>query len=398
MQKISQQTISDNHNLIKTEKDTAIFEAVSFTGLPENHIKLLYESDNLMGFTGSLKNNMSNNFNISQEILKVLNNNTLESDKLKELNRLADNVKNYVNLDSIDLLNGISDLLVINDPKAKDFILGENKLKEFEDTNLNESEKSYFVKINFDNNIKESKQLFESLKELLHRQGSRWGNNYRLTNTYNGIIYYLDNEIQRLMLMNDIVTSDTNFINGVIKSFLNEESNPIYRDYSNFKNISTDVQTLVFDLMLLVNYFVLNNREALDFIAKSTLHNYQNSSDVLITNISSSVFSSKILKEEIKEKFNEIFAEEKDKYEQNLSLIYILTNNIEFTKFNQYSGSFNFVSTKAAHDMLLLINSTSSEFNLRLRPMIKNYFTKAYELVKRVDEAQFRLNRFRYGK
>lgn len=71
---------------------------------------------------------------------------------------------------------------------------------------------------------------------------------------------------------------------------------------------------------------------------------------------------------------------------------------IEFTKFNQYSGSFNFVSTKAAHDMLLLINSTSSEFNLRLRPMIKNYFTKAYELVKRVDEAQFRLNRFRYGK
>jgi hypothetical protein len=198
--------------------------------------------------------------------------------------------------------------------------------------------------------------------------------------------------------MNDIVTSDTNFINGVIKSFLNEESNPIYRDYSNFKNISTDVQTLVFDLMLLVNYFVLHNREALDFIAKSTLHNYQNSSDVLITNISSSVFSSKILKEEIKEKFNEIFAEEKDKYEQNLSLIYILTNNIEFTKFNQYSGSFNFVSTKAAHDMLLLINSTSSEFNLRLRPMIKNYFTKAYELVKRVDEAQFRLNRFRYGK
>ena len=87
-----------------------------------------------------------------------------------------------------------------------------------------------------------------------------------------------------------------------------------------------------------------------------------------------------------------------NKYEQNLSLIYILTNNIEFTKFNQYSGSFNFVSTKAAHDMLLLINSTSSEFNLRLRPMIKNYFTKAYELVKRVDEAQFRLNRFRYGK
>ncbi len=398
MQKISQQTISDNHNLIKTEKDTAIFEAVSFTGLPENHIKLLYESDNLMGFTGSLKNNMSNNFNISQEILKVLDNNTLETDKLKELNRLTDNAKNYVNLDSIDLLNGISDLLVINDPKAKDFILGENKLKEFEDTNLNESENSYFVKINFDNNINESKQLFESLKELLHRQGSRWGNNYRLTNTYNGIIYYLDNEIQRLMLMNDIVTSDTNFINGVIKSFLNEESNPIYRDYSNFKNISTDVQTLVFDLMLLVNYFVLNNREALDFIAKSTLHNYQNSSDVLITNISSSVFSSKILKEEIKEKFNEIFAEEKDKYEQNLSLIYILTNNIEFTKFNQYSGSFNFVSTKAAHDMLLLINSTSSEFNLRLRPMIKNYFTKAYELVKRVDEAQFRLNRFRYGK
>ena len=41
MNKISQKNLSDNSNILKTGKDTAIFEAVSFTGLPEKHIKFL---------------------------------------------------------------------------------------------------------------------------------------------------------------------------------------------------------------------------------------------------------------------------------------------------------------------------------------------------------------------
>lgn len=223
MKKFSQQALSDNLNLIKTSKDTAIFEAVSFTGLPEKHIKLLYESDNLnsfkdyIGFNGNMEHNViPKTFSISKEIENILNSESLNNTKIKELNRLTNYAKNYVNLDSIDLLTGISELLIITDKKAKDFILGENKLHEFETTKLNESIESN--KFNFDNNVDDTKELFENLKDLLNKQNKRWGNSYRLSNTYNGIKYYLEGEIQRLMLMNDVVTTDSNIHLNIIRN------------------------------------------------------------------------------------------------------------------------------------------------------------------------------------
>jgi hypothetical protein len=85
-----------------------------------------------------------------------------------------------------------------------------------------------------------------------------------------------------------------------------------------------------------------------------------------------------------------------ENYNENSPLLYTLTNNIDFSKFNNINIQFN-ISTKSAHDILWLINSTSIEFNMRLRPMIKSYFTKAMELVKRVDEAKFKLNKYKFG-
>ena len=81
---------------------------------------------------------------------------------------------------------------------------------------------------------------------------------------------------------------------------------------------------------------------------------------------------------------------------------YLLRLLCASTALNTFLTNFTFniqfnISTKSAHDILWLINSTSIEFNMRLRPMIKSYFTKAMELVKRVDEAKFKLNKYKFG-
>ena len=403
MNKFSQKALSDNSNLLKTTKDTAIFEAVSFTGLPEKHIKLLYESDNLdsfkdyIGFTGNMEHNViPKTFSITNEIQNILNSNDLKDAKTKELNRLTTNAKNYVNLDSVDLLTGISELLIVTDSKAKDFILGKNKLHEFETTKLNESIQLFSNK-NIFTNSEDTKDLFENLKDLLNKQNKRWGNSYRLSNTYQGIMYYLEGEIQRLMLMNDMVTTDSKIHLDIIQSFINDENNPIYRNFSSIKTLCADVQTLDFDLILLIHHFILCNNEALQFISRNVLNEYNKIANTLISEISSSVYSSKILTDNIKTELTNIFTD-KDKtiYNENSPLIYTLTNNIDFSKFNSVNVQSS-ISVKAAHDMCLLLNSTSIEFNLKLRPMIKNYFTKAFELIKRVDEAKFKLNKHKFG-
>ena len=402
MNKFSQQSYSDNSDLIKTSKDTALFEAVSFTGLPEKHLKLLFESNEIqdfkdyIGFSGNMENNViPKTFSISNEIHSILNADTLKDVKIKELIRLTQYAKNYVDLDSVDLLTGISNLLIMNDSKSKEFILGINKLHEFDIQNLNESEK--FNQINFDDNIDDTKELFESLKDLLARQNRRWGNAYRLTNTYNGIKYYLESELQRLMLMNDIVTTDSNIHMNIIRNFVNDENNPIFKDFSSIKTLCSDVQTLDFDLILLLHHFVICHTEELNFIARGTVNDYQKAVGALITNISSSMYKSKILTDEIKNNLDNIFTDkEKSVYNNNSPLIYTLTNNIDFSKLNEINIQSN-ISIKAAHDMCWLLNSTSIEFNLRLRPMIKNYVTKTLELVKRVDEASFKLNKFKNG-
>lgn len=402
MNKISQKNLSDNSNILKTGKDTAIFEAVSFTGLPEKHIKFLFESNdlnnfnNFFGFTGNMeKNNIQNNFSISNEILKILNSKDLENDKINELNRLTSYAKNYLTLDSIDLLTGISNLILVNDKKAKEFILGENKLHEFEITNLNESFE--FNPINFDNNIDSTKELFENLKDLLSKQNKRWGNAYRLTNTYNGIMYYLENELQRLMLMNDIVTSDSNINISILRNFINDENNPLYKDFSSVSNLCSDIQTLNLDLILLVHHFMINHTEELDFISRSVFNDYKKISGILLSNISSSINKSLLLTDEIKSKLNSMYTD-KDKtiYNENIPLIYTLTNNIDYQKFNGINIQFN-LSTKSVKDICWFINSTSVSFNLRLRPMFKSYVTKSLELINRVDEARFKLNKFKNG-
>lgn len=434
-----------NPNQSKTQKDAAIHTAASLTGLSEKHIQFLYESENLdkilsgmtqikepfftskistdtvktykkdlKGFNGNVMRNEigKNNFSIYEEVLKILDSNELSKTKMEAVIALTEKCKQLNSLDSVDVLNGIATLLMISDDNSKQYILGLNNLhepnlnpeKELRKLNENYQFDLLFdsnLKIDFTEDIDNTKYLFENLKDILKRQNRRWGNSYRLQNTYNGIMNYLESEIEQIQIKNEIVSVDSNFHLYLIKDFIYGNHNPLYRDYNSIKNVCSDIQTLVFDIMILIAKHINDNSEALKFLKRDTFKDYMKINNMLILNISSSLLKSKIVKDSFKNKLNNIYIgrDEKDVVGDDLPLISELITNIDVSKFNEYefnpSLSTLQITNKSALDMLWLINSTTPDFNLRLRPIIKQYVTKAMELINSVQKVNFELIKFK---
>lgn len=390
-----------SHNSLKSSKSTAIESAVDFTGLPKEHITLLFESDNLDGFLelygfkgNTIKNELPKSFNITEEIKKILDSTELEKVKLEELTRLTTYASGLKKLDSIDVLNGISELLIITDKKAKDYILGINKIHDVGVSTLFESED--LSKINLQFYPQETKMLFESIQTLLTKQNRRWGNNYRMDNTYDGIMSYLKADVEKIMLQNELTSTDTNIHMDIIMSMLNNQMNPLYTNFSTLKELLPDVQTLVLDLSLLIEHYIMTNGDALEYTKSSTLFDYRKNSNNLVKLISSSIYSSKIASKNIIQKLcnNNKVNDESSLYNENTPIITLLANNIDFDKIRGYNYRLN-ISSIAAKQMLNLISSASVEFNLKLRPSIKSYVTKALELVNSIDVCNYKLNQFK---
>lgn len=390
-----------SHNSLKTTKSTAIESAVDFTGLPKEHITLLFESDNLDGFLelygfkgNTVKNELPKSFNITEEIKKILDSTELEKVKLEELTRLTTYASGLKKLDSIDVLNGISELLIITDKKAKDYILGINKIHDVGVSTLFESED--LSKINLQFYPQETKMLFESIQTLLTKQNRRWGNNYRMDNTYDGIMSYLKADVEKIMLQNELTSTDTNIHMDIIKSYINNKYNPLYVNFSTLREILPDVQTLVLDLSLLIEHFVMTNSDALEFTKASTLFDYRRNSNELAKLISSSIYSSKIVNKTLVNSLsnNSVVTEDKFTYNEDTPLITLLANNIDFDKIRGYNYRLN-INSECAKMMLNLISSASVEFNLKLRPSIKAYVTKALELVNSIDVCNYKLKQFK---
>lgn len=382
-----------------TQKDTAINRAVSYTGLPENYLSYLYESlkdtgefENYIGFSGSMRDPMARlektkDFNMAEEIAKILNSDALHEAKIDALLALTQKANELDNLDSINVLNGISNLLVVNDKKAKEYIIGINKLHEFDTDNIKKLEAVKPIDMGVD--IDKSLKLYESIELLLTKQNKRWGNAYHLNNTYEGIMNYLKLETENFLLTKEIVTTDTNFHLDVLRSFVNDVNDPMLANYSSVQHLIMDIQTLDFDLILLLNNYIDENSQALEFVSRETLNNYRKAANDLLSNLYNSVYSSRIVPQ------NFVRAFEQGKKE-NGRLLQILSKNIDKTIVSDFERK-PFLSTKAAHRIINFIKSTTVDFNMGLRPLITFYTNKAMILIQSVEEAKYKLNKFTYN-
>lgn len=96
------------------------------------------------------------------------------------------------------------------------------------------------------------------MKTILQNNG-RWGNNYHLDNVYKTIVEFLDSEIQQIVNDDNLVTIDDNFQIDLIKQMLNHEQlNPMYRNIDVLRTLVPDIQTLVFDCMLVLKTLAKN--------------------------------------------------------------------------------------------------------------------------------------------
>lgn len=226
-------------------------------------------------------------------------------------------------------------------------------------------------------NCKEDVRLYESLREILGKNNKRWGYNYHLDNAYQAILDYLTTEIEELTNKDNTYAVDDTFEMQIIDMLVKQNQlDPMYKHIDVLRKVIPDIQTLVFDMMVLVHNYIETNRWTIQFVNRDCFNQYLSSSEMLFKNISTSRISSKILR-------------------QNNSLAPVQEPDSNKTTKSDYDQIFdNFIldETKVdiftyplrattASDCLQIIKCCETEFNLNIRKIINLYFTKAMNLV-----------------
>lgn len=400
-----------------TNKEQVINMACSSTGLSDVIIGQIYESQKTLGKTD---NEISSYFEsmtteslsytskeFIDEISKILSelslNDGVDGTKhkftLKFLQILTDYDKEG-KLDTVNLLDTISEILIIKNPKAKDKLLPIMKLELSDTKVLNESLNHH---LEIDDNLNTT-QLFEGLKEILTKNNKRWGISYHIQNSYNAIMNYVDEEIKEKELASKIYSIDNQYHLAIINDMLSGSVNPLYKNYQTVKELVPDLQSLVFDMTLLVNRYFMLHDSSLDFVKKQTYNDYKQSASTFLSSTISSFASSKIISDSDKNGFlrktKSNSAESADFINSNDSLYYFsnddylinkLTGVIDGSKL--VNNSIWNISLKSVVDMLNFIKSASGDYNLKIRPIIRTYITKGYELASSVENADRQLKK-----
>lgn len=410
MEKFSLLKNKDNFSL--TSREQIVNSICSTTGLSENIVTQIYESQKLVGMVDSEIVKHFNNITKPKSIItadefietliSVLNDVKLDDPKKSELTNgfialLSDNTssENESYIDSVNLISIARDILIAKNPEAEKVlgpILTTTDLSKNDINSLNESFNMILPNDNTENTI----QLYEGLKTILSKNNRRWGNAYHLDNSYNAIMSYIDTEITKFELDKSIVSIDNNYHKIILRDFMTGNVNPMYKNFSAVKELISDTQTLVFDMLLLINQYISSKEYDLKFVSRNIYNDYRSTSKELIAMLASSRIKSKIINQEFLREFeNKNKKEFEDEgleytlgyYEKNseIPLIDALTNNINGLYIE--SDLYN-ISLKSVIEMINFIKSASFEFNLKIRPVMRTYVTKSLELSKRVESAR----------
>jgi hypothetical protein len=209
---------------------------------------------------------------------------------------------------------------------------------------------------------------------------------------------YVDEEIDRIKIEQSIVSVDDGFHIRLLNEFISGQVNPIYKSVNGIRQLIPDIQTLVFDMVLLVNKYIDQNSWALEYIARGTVNEYRDAARHLLASIASSRLRSKIVNDELltRESGKDI---DRDQVElsQNPScmpeyspmgpgsFLQEYTNSIDNRKLNYETWN---MPIKGINEMIYLVKSTSGEFNLLIRPIMRTWTTKSLELMGSVERAK----------
>jgi hypothetical protein len=401
---------SDNDTIFnQTSKDVTIQKVTSITGLPKEAVVKMYESmkiDNLSdtavvehfekaakpknaitcsAFFGSLAAGISGVEGSLSDIQKT----GVTRGILNALSDFTEGVDGNT-MEPAELLATVKGLVEMKNPKAKDLLEAlELKPVIHDFSKLNEAMQT---------STEDTVQLYEGLRRILAKNNKRWGNAYHIEKSYDAIMKFVDEDAKRIMLEESIQSIDDSFHIELLNDLLSGNMNPIYKHINGVRQLIPDIQGLLFDLVILVNTFMQQNRYAMEYLSRINVQEYDMAARNLLASISSSRKTSKILDNKLKSAGVEMPKQSVDNLPQQMNdgyhknFLEDCTNGIDSTQLNH---SINNLPLKAIVDMLNLSKSMSSDFNLKIRPLIRNFVTKAYGITGRIERAKREVAQFK---
>lgn len=382
----------------KTNRDKLLESFSVESGLPIEACNKLYESLGESGFKENIGNflsvNLSNFANSLKSLMSVFKDAAPESINNLILNVLSESAEKD---DSVSFFKVILYLLLMKDKtnftKIADDMNIDEKIAGFIKTksiNLFESVglPSDVFELNINNvpvitgfnqgtSVDADIEFYSSLKHLLSRNNKRWGNNYHLERTYDAIQKYLDEEIKYIQNKDAMYTVDSNFENDLIRQLLVGTLPVMYRDINVLRPLISDIQTLTFDMICLFMGFVKTNNQYMKYINRNTTNRMINSFSVVYGKLLSSKAKSHVLLN--------IEMVDTDKTQlkvNNQTLTEIFSNTYLKDDISKTIGSLDLTG---AVDILYIIKSCSQDFEIRLRPYLREFVTAGFEYLAKYE-------------
>jgi hypothetical protein len=398
---------------LETGRDATIERVASLTGLPRENIVKIYESmkiDNLSdsavvehferitkpknaitceAFFGSLTAGLSGVEGEMSDIQKT----GVTKGILAALSDFSDGVDGNT-VEPAEMLAIVKGLVEMKNPAAKDLLSDRNgealeiKPVVHDFSRLNEAMQT---------GAEDTVQLYEGLRRILAKNNKRWGNAYRIANSYEEIMNFVDEDAKRIMLEASVTSIDDGFHIELLNDLVSGNVNPIYKHINGVRQLIPDMQGLLFDMVLLVNRFMMDNQHAMEYLSRINVNEYNTAARNLLASIASSRKTSKILMDGLKKApvgmpdrdQNSPYPSGEGFYDNFLQDCTGGLDNSRL-KFNTWN-----MPLKAIVDMLNLSKSMSTDFNLKIRPLIRNFVTKAYGITGRIERAKREVGMFK---
>jgi hypothetical protein len=271
----------------------------------------------------------------------------------------------------------------------------ESKKQKSKDENLNENSKLYTYNTSRIDTVNDNSQpwktpiqadihLYTGLRDLLSRNNGVWGNNYHLDNVYNSIWQYLDGEIEELTNKNNVVEINDEFHEKFLIDLIYHQINPMYKSHDILKTLIPDIQTLVFDLIILTTEFIKQHQTELSYLDQDIWDEYFESTTNIIQSIYSSRLSSKLLdvsQAYNKKKYPNTYIDEYKTRNLRENFMFGPEFNIRLTPmYNHQLKIHNII------DCIYIVKSCQNEFNLKIRKLLNVWITKAFEITTRGEK------------
>lgn len=363
------------------EKIVSLFQEK--TGLPKDYVTNLYEN---------YERNFYGEDNKEQLIIDAFG--KLVSDDLEDYNSLVNEINYRFETESFEDIHA-SIVELLKNSNCSDITLYQviNYLLSLKNNNfefeINNKNKELFESIGISVKINDEQPVvngytnadstvtipfYNDLRSLLSSRNVSYLRG--IMSAHQIIDKWLSHEIVELSNKDAITTVDNNQMQMIYQQLINGELSPMYRNVSVLRTLIADLQTFGFDLMCLVNRYVVSNQDNIRYVNKQKVVGFKKATSRLCKEWDSSAKSSILLQGSTD--INDLKFDIIDK-DSNFSYPYI---NID---------------AYVARDCLYILKDISNDFNLKIRPIISNFVTHSFEIIYSLERINQQKNGVKYA-